>query len=345
MNSFRSHLSWIALASGVSLLAPLGFGCKKDDKKSEAAKADESEKGGGEKKKGGSGGYTSGDVLKHVPSSCKAGRIYFNLGLFLKNEAVEKAAESLEDKFAEKLGKKDGKKAEKGFKALKKAGIDPARDVKEIAICMDSTSGDPVVAIGGDFDGKDPIGAMAKAAEEADEKDLEKKESDGVEYLKDGKQYIAAVAPNVVVFTRDKSSFADLKKEGDHASDWSFEKGRIVAFTVTEKKSGTFTGSIDENGDDLDVKFSADLKGEAGEEMADAPKEFKKQFEKMAGEIGKKLAKTPFKKIADDIGEAKIKVDGSKVTVTLTLPASDLGDAVKKAADSDPDELEKVMDL
>ncbi len=344
MNLSRS-LKWLALAGSVTLLAPTAFGCKKDAKKQEEAKADEDGKDDGAKKKKKGGGYTSGDVLAHVPASCKGGRIFVNLGLLLNNEAVEKAAESLEEKLSEKLGKKDGKKAEKGFKALKKAGIDPARDVKEIAICVDASTSDPVVAIGGDFDGKDPIGAMAEAAEAADEKELEKKESDGVEYLKDGKTYIAAVAPNVVVFTRDKSSLSELKEKNEVSDAWSFEKGRILAFTVNDKKSGTFTGSIDESGDDLEVKFTADMKGEAGEQMADAPKQFKKQFEALAEQVGKKLSKTPFKKIADDIAQAQIKVDGSKVTVTLTFPAADLGDAIKRAADADPDELEKVIDL
>jgi len=343
MSIVRSFMGWGLVACALSVSAA---GCKKDEKK-ESEKSEKATKDdeGSKKKKGGDEKYANGTVLKHLPKSCKGGRIYMNIGLFLKNEAVEKAAEALEDKFAEKMNKKDGKQLTKAFKSLKKSGIDPARDVKEIAFCFEPGMKEGVAAIGGNFSGKDPIGAIATAAEEAGEKELEKKEADGVEYVKDGKEFIASVAPNVLVITKVKSQFADLKTGEGSEEGWDFDKSRILSFAVNDKKNGKFTGSISEAGDDLAVKVTGDFAGDTGEKIEEDPQQFKKGAQAMLDKLESKLKKGPFKKIADDIGNAKIKVDGSKVTLTLSMPTSDLGDAIKKASDMSEDDLEGAVDL
>jgi hypothetical protein len=345
MSKFRSFMGWGAAV--VCALSVSVAGCKKKDDAKDGDKSEKATKDdeGGKKKKDGDDKYATGTVLKHLPKACKGGRIYVNVGLFLKNEAVEKATAALEDKFAEKMKKKDSKQLSKALKSLKKSGIDPAHDVKEVAFCFEPGMKEGVAAIGGNFAGKDPIGAIEKAADESGEKDLEKKEADGVEYVKSGKDFIASVAPNVLVITKTKADFADLKAGDGSDEGWDVDKGRILSFFVNDKKSGKFNGTITESGEDLDVKFTGDFSGDTGEKIEDDPKQFKKQFEAMRDQFETKLKKGPFKKIADDIGSAKIKVDGSKVTVTMTLPSSDLGDAIKKAADMDEDELQNAVDL
>lgn len=339
----RSMLVWGSIA--VSLCVASGCG-KKDEKSSEKSeKASKDDDGDKKSKKSSGDKYVAGDVIKHLPKACKGGRMFFNMASFLKNEAVEQAAEALEEKVAEKMKKKDGKQMSKALKSLKKSGIDPARDVKELAFCFEPGMKEGIFAIGGDFAGKDPIGAIAKASNDTDDKDLEKKDADGVEYVKDGKTFVGAVSPNVLIVTQNKATFADLKSGDGGGDGWDVGKGRIMSFDVNDKKKGKFTGSITENGDDLDFKIIADFSGDTGEKIEEDPQQFKKQFEKMRDAFETKLSKGPFKKIADDIGKAKIKVDGTKVTVTLTVPASDLGDSIKKAADLKEDELDKVVDL
>lgn len=340
--SIRTYVGWGSIAMALFVV-----GCdkksEKSDDKSEKATKDDGDK---KSKKGGDDKYASGDAVKYLPKACKGGRFYFNLGTFLKNEAVEKAAEALEDKISESMKKKEkaGKKLAPALKALKKAGIDPARDIKEVALCFEPGMKEGTVAIGGNFAGKDPIAAIAKAAEEADEKELEQKESDGVSYVKDGKAFIAAVAPNVLVVTQSKAQFADLKA-GEGGKGWDVGKGRILSFDFDDKKNGKFVGSITEEGEDLTFKITADFAGSTGDKIEDNPQQFKKQFEKMRDQLESKLKKGPFKKIADDIGNAKIKVDEGVVTVTLTMPSSDLGDSIKKAAEMKDDELEDAVDL
>lgn len=341
--SIRTFVGWGSIAVSLCVVS-----CgKKDEKATEKSEKATKDDGEGKKKKSGDGDkFAAGESVKYLPKSCKGGKIYFSLGTFLKNEAVEKAAEALEDKIADGIKKKEksGKKLAPALKALKKAGIDPARDVKEIAMCFEPGMKEGTIAIGGNFAGKDPIAAIAKAAEETDEKELEKKEEDGVEYLKDGKTYVGLVAPNVLVITKAKASFADLKG-GEGGSGWTTGKGTIVSFDIDDKKNGKFVGSITESGDDLEFKVTGDFAGDTGDKIEEDPQQFKKQFEKMRDQLEGKLSKGPFKKIADDIGNAKIKVDGSKVTVTLTMPSADLGDSIKKAAAMKDDELENAVDL
>jgi hypothetical protein len=345
MSTFRSFVGWGALT--VCALSVSLAGCGKKDEKKEGDKSEKATKDdeGGKKKKGDGEKYATGSVLKHLPKACKGGRIYVNIGLFLKNEAVEKAAEALEDKFSEKMKKKDGKQLSKAFKSLKKSGIDPARDIREIAFCFEPGMKEGIAAIGGNFAGKDPVGAIATAAEEAGEKELEKKEADGVEYVKDGKEFIALVAPNVLIITKSKAQFADLKAGDGSDEGWDMAKGRIVSFGVNDKKNGKFNGTITEAGDDLDIKITADFAGDTGDKIEEDPKQFKKGAEAMRDQFEAKLKKGPFKKIADDIGKAKIKVEGSQVTISLTLPASDLGDSIKKAADMSEEDLDTAVDL
>ncbi|MBI2391388.1 MAG: hypothetical protein HYV09_17490 [Deltaproteobacteria bacterium] len=345
MSTSRSLVGWVAVVGSVLFLTPV-VGCGKKDKAESSEKSEKATKDDeGKKKSKSDEKYATGDVFKYVPSSCKGARVYVNLGLFLKNEAVEKSAEALEDKLSTGMKKKDSKAMGKALKSLKKSGIDPARDIKEIAVCGDASLDEFTIAIGGNFAGKDPIKAIAKATEEAGEKELEEKETDGVQYVKDGKDYVGAVAPNVLVVTRSKAKFADLKTGEGKDTDWDVAKGRIISFKFASKKDGKFSGTITENGDDLDLKVTADFAGDTGDKIEGDPKAFKKGFDMQKEALEDKLKKGPFKKIADDIGNAKVKVDGSKVTVTLTVPAKDLGDAITKAAEMSEDELEGAVDL
>jgi hypothetical protein len=344
MSTIRSFVGLGAVALAAVWVMPVAGCSKKADKdgeKSEKATKDDE----GKKKKGGDEKYATGDVLKYLPKTCKGGRIYFNLGLFLKNDAVEKSAEALEDKVTGAIKKKDGAAFSKAMKSLKKSGIDPARDVKEIAFCFEPGMKEGIGAIGGNFAGKDPVGAIADAADAAGEKELEKKKADGIEYVKDGSEFIAAVSENVLVITKSKAKLADLAAAEGSDSGWNVEKGRILSFDVNDKKNGKFLGAVTDTGEDLDFKISIDFAGDTGDKIEEDPKQFKKNLESMRDALEKKLKKSPFKKIADDIGEAKIKVDGSKVTISWTLPEKDLADAINKAASMSEDDLEGVIDL
>lgn len=337
-------LGWVAVLSGAMLVsATAGCGKKKEGDTSEKAEKANKDDEGGKKKEKAAEKYATFDLFKHTPKSCKYLRVYMNVGLFLKNEAIEKSAESIEDKLSSSMKKKDAKELGKALKSLKKSGIDPAKDVKELTVCGDEDKDDVTVVIGGNFAGKNPLDAIVKASE--DDKDVEKKESDGLEYVKDGKTYIAALSPNVLVVTKSKGAFADLKDTGTSHGDWDVDKGRLVAFKVNDKKNGKFTGTISESGEDLDFKFVGDFAGDTGEKIEANPAKFKKELEQQLEFFEKKLSKGPFKKIADDIGSAKLKVDGTKVTVTLTVPASDLGDTLDKIAKMEPEDLDKSIDL
>ncbi len=328
------------LAAALALTLPVAA-CSKDKK--EEATADKDGKDGKASGKKKSGGYSRGEVLSHVPKSCKTARVYVDIAGLLRTDAVLASADVLQEKLTDlaKSGSSGDKKAQKALKALKKAGIDPTHDVKEVAICAGAGPKDIVVALGGDFAGKDPLEAIAKAGEAAGEDEAKIKEADGVKYLKAGKAFIGLVSTNVIVFTEDKDSLSDLAKDNDQSSAWGAGKNKLLAFKGKDKKAGEFEGSLEERGEDIVAKLVLDVKGldEKGSSSA-----VKKQLEATAEQLGKKL-KGPFKKLGDAVAETKFQVDGDTVTVTLSVPSSDLADVIKKLAAMDEKDLKETVDL
>jgi hypothetical protein len=347
------RMRWLVLSGVLGLASVSVLSCKKDPPK-EDSKADKDDDKDSKKKKKKSGDdddgeaavkYKNGDALKHVPGTCKAGYAYLNLGAFLKNEAIASNADSLQEKLGDAMKSgKDAKKASKALKALKKSGFDFTKDIKEFAMCAPSDWKDPVAIVGGNFSGKDILGALVKANDATgDGGDLEKKESDGISYLKMKKGVLALVGPNVIAVGDHKDDVFELKKKGSGADAWDVGKGRIFAMHVVDKKDMNVDGSITENGDNLDFKVAVEMNGSQGEQMKANPAQFKTEFKKMANQIADKLEKTPFKNLADDIRGAKIEIDGSKVTVTITSPASELALAIKTAAEASEDDLGKMF--
>lgn len=326
------------LAAALALTLPVAA-CSKDKK--EDATADKDGKDGKSSGKKKSGGYSRGEVLSHVPKACKTARVYVDVAGLLRADAVLASADVLQEKLSS-MGKSSGdKKAKKGLEALKKAGLDPTHDIKEIAICAGADKNDMTVAIGGDFAGKDPLDAIAKASEAAGEDEPKIKEADGVKYLKAGKAFLGLVAPNVLVFTADKDVFADLAKDNDQSSAWGAGKAKLIAFKGKDKKAGEFEGSLEEKGEDLVAKLVLDVKGleEKGSSSA-----VKKQLEATAEQLGKKL-KGPFKKLGDAVADTKFEVDGDTVTVKISVPSADLADVIKKLAAMEEKDLKETVDL
>lgn len=337
----KAPLRTIFAAAALTLAVPFASsvaGCsKKDEATADKSDKDKGGKSSGKKK----GGYGRGDLLSHVPKSCKKARIYVDVAGLLGSEAILTSADALEEKLAD-LGKSSGdKKAKKALSALKKAGLDPTHDVKDVAICAGKDTRDVTVAIGGDFAGKDPLDALAKAAEAAGDDEPKVKEADGVKYLKAGKAFVGLVAPNVLVFTEDKDTFGDLAKGEDQSSAWGLGKNRLVVFKGNDAKAGEFEGSIEEKGSDLVARLSLDVKGLGGKA---SPSKVKTELEGAAEHLSKKL-KGPFKKLGDAVAETKFDVDGDTVTIKLTVPSADLADVLKKLAAMDEKDLKESVEL
>ncbi len=370
MDFVKSRLSVIALAAlfGVSGVSTVGCG-KKDDKKEESSsksdkdkkkadddKADDDkaddDKGSGKKKKakkgddddddkgskkankaGKGGKYASGEVLKHIPKTCPAGQFYFDLGELQKNDAFASNVDAFQEKITASMKDKDLEKGSAFLKSLKKSGIDPTKDIKEVVFCG-AAKKDFVAAIGGNFDGKDPLGALVKATKDAaDEDKVEKKTKDGVDYLQGKKAVIVQVSPNVLVLADDLDSALELQKENDNSTSWDIGKGKIVSFDFDDNGNKVAIDLASKD-DSLELTVVADTK-KAGVKQKDA--------DAVAKMIGTNLAKGPFASIADDIKATKVTVDGNKITIVFKSSNEHMSTLMKTLSTTDPKEIQAAL--
>ncbi|MFI5299710.1 MAG: hypothetical protein ACHREM_16610 [Polyangiales bacterium] len=348
-----AHARGLIVVAALAAFGTSQVACKKDSPK-ESASADKGDKKSDKKgdKKGDDDGddapaYTKGDVLKHMPGKCKTAFFYMDLAGLQKTDAFKDNADKLQDKLAESIKGEDGEKAEKVLKAFKKSGINPTKDVQELAICVgEDTEKDVVIGFGGAFAGKDPIGAITKAMEAGGEDAPKKKTDGGVTYIveKDKKSpaVIAEVAPGVVLLTQgdDVAPLKKLKKVGEIADGYNFGKGRLASMHGQSPDGKGFAEAdlaITSKGSDIEIKVAATgVDKHALTEVSDAKiKEGKKELATM-------VKSSPFKMLADDIDTLKVKADGDKVSVSITIAGEHLAAAIKKITDMKEEELEAL---
>jgi hypothetical protein len=330
------------LVLSLALCAPLlSMGCPKKD--ATATKDDEKST-----KAAKESGYARGDVLHHVPEKCGAAWIYFDLAAIRKLEAVDKNLDAMQDKAVDSAGSSDAKKMKKALKAMSDAGIDPKKDMQEMAICAGDDKS-VVVAIGGSVKGKDVLEGIQNAIEATGEAKVEKKKKKGLSYLKVDEALLAMVSDTVLVVTLDEDTLADLSKEGDVGKIWSLEDGRLVSGGFVRKKGGDkdvdLTGSIDASGDDLLVAVTAKAKTpEAKKALEEDGDDVKKEIkDKILGSFADVLEKIPAKGLADDLRDAKVTVGDGAIKGKLTVHGKNLTKAVDKLMAMDPEEIEKLF--
>jgi predicted regulator of Ras-like GTPase activity (Roadblock/LC7/MglB family) len=319
---------------------------KKGKKGKKKAKADDDK--GDEKpaKAGKSGKYAQGDVLEHVPKECSMLRLYVDVRALQKNEAFAANTDTLQEKLTSAMKDDGGEKGQKVMKALKKAGIDPTKDVRELAMCGQGKD-DFVMAIGGDFGAKDPLDALSKALEDSGDDAPKSSETDGVKMLeikgKKGKTYVGAVSPGVLVLANDKDVLAGLKDAKPKTSDWDVDSDRLAFFYFREKGKMAFDLTMSTQTDGVEVKFIGTFEDKTGDKMKEAPKAIEAEFVKMAGKFGTKMAGTPFDAIGSDVKATKISVAGNVVTVILGVANDHLAKLIKAVAESTPKELKSAL--
>lgn len=320
-------------------------GCKKKDDSTTKATADDKKKKSGDDDDT-SADFSRGDTLKHVPKSCKMARGYVDYAGLLADPALKVHASKIDDKIAESIKGENGKKAEKALEILKKAKVDPGKDIHEIAVCADSDQS-VMVVVGGDFAGKDVLGAIQKISklEDDPDKEMKKKDGDGFSYLKGkGKGIIAQITPNVFAMADDVDAFSDVLKSNDQSSKFAADKGTIVSVTGASKKDGVDEGSLvlTNKGDNQELVISATLSGKAKKEIGSDPDAAKKQIKQVIEELAKMVDSSPAADLADDLRAAKVKVDGDTVTISLKVPNKDLASSLQKLIDMKESDLEQL---
>ncbi len=283
--------------------------------------------------------YTRGDVLRHVPKHCYE-HVYLGVSALLANDAVTASVKFLREKIADSSDK-DGVKVSRILDNLKSSGIDPTRDLKEVAYCKpNDDDDDEVTVLGGNFSGKDILATVSRAAKAGGFTITDKKEVHGIPSLKlDQSSFIGIVAPNVLAIVRSKYDLPDLNKSTDHTDDWKVEKEDILqAHLVSDINIDAQISAI---GDDWALDLT--LEGKAGSKLQSDPDAFKAEVSNGIDQAARKLRGTPFEAVARDIKKIKIDVDGSKVSMSLLVPSSHIADVIREAAEASSDDLKKAL--
>jgi hypothetical protein len=335
----------IALAACVPV-----FGCSK--KSDSGSSTDKATKDDGKKSKGDddddSAEFSRGDVLKHVPKTCDMARAYVDYAGLVADPALKVNAGKIDDKIAQGLKGDQGKKAEEALKILKKAKIDPGTDIKEFAVCANGQD-DVVLVLGGDFAGKDVLGAIQKlsALDDDPDKAMKKKDADGFSYLKGkGKGVIAQLTPNVFGIADSPDTLGDLVKANDQSSKFDAGKGRLIVVKGASKKDGIDDGELQltNKGDNLELGVTATLSGKAMKQLAGSsdPDQAKQAIKQALQEVAKMVDKSPASDLADDLRDAKVKLDGNTLSVTMKIPNKDLAKSLQNLIDMNESDLEQL---
>ena len=282
------------------------------------------------------GATASADVLKHMPKDCDEGRVFVNLGKLLAGGDLGTSVDTLIGK-AMSSGKADDKKAAEVMKTLKDGGIDPVKDIREIAVCANKDKKKTVVAISMEPKAEKPADVFAKAAEVGDGKAPTKEEKDGATFLKSatGNSSMAVIGKNMLLMGDDQAFLAGLVKGSDGAGDFGESKSHIVWAKVDPTKSKAEV-MMKEAGSDYDLKVMF----AAGK---DAPK-MKEQFEKSLPELDKMAEKMAFVKPLLPVAKnGKIEVAGENLTFVTKFPKTAIGSFLSEASKADPKEIMKGL--
>ena len=276
------------------------------------------------------------DVLKHMPKDCDEGRVYVNVGKLFAGGDLGSSLDTIVGK-AMAQGKADDKKAEAVMKTLKEGGVDPLKDIREVAVCANKDDKKTVVVVSMEPKAEKPADVFAKAAEAATGKAPTKEEKDGATWVQsaEDKAVMAFVGKNVMLIGEDKEVLGAAIKGGDGASEFGDAKSSIVWAKVDPNKSKADINMKEVGSDyDLNVKFVG------GKDAA----KMKEQFEKMLPEVDKAAEQMPFVKPLLPVAKnGKMAVEGENVTFTTKFPKAAISEFLKEASKVDPKELVKGL--
>jgi hypothetical protein len=284
---------------------------------------------------GGTPSTATADVLKHMPKDCDEGRVFVNMSKFLAGGDMGAAFDTLIGK-AMAQGKADDKKAAEVMKVLKDGGIDPLKDVREIAVCANKDDKKTVVAVSMEPKADKPADVFAKAMETGEGKAPTKEEKDGMTFLKSGKGEggLAVVSKNMILIGEDIKTLQGVAKGGDGAGEFGDAKSTLVWAKVDPTKTKTEV-VMKEAGSDYDLNVKLVSK--------DAAKT-KTEFEKMLPELDKVAEKMPFAKPLLPIAKnGKMDAQGENLTFTTKFPKDAIAKFLTEASKVDPKEIMKGL--
>jgi hypothetical protein len=274
-----------------------------------------------------------GSLFKHMPKDCAEGRVYANIAKILTPDTHD-ALDKLTTKMIAEGGA-DAKKGDEALKALKEGGIDPAKSVREVAVCANKEDAKTLVAVNMDMSKADKPGdVFAKAMEKSTGKAPKKEEIDGVTYLQsgEGKVWLAFVGKETLLVSEGKDTLTAAVKGAGGEADFAEAPSYVLWAKMTDNNMQIMAK---EAGDNFDLTIKATDKNAA---------KIKSEFEKVQPELDKMADKmTAFKPLLPIGKNAKVEVSGENVTATTNFPKKAIADTLNNMKDLSLKDLEKQM--
>ena len=275
-------------------------------------------------------------LLVHLPPRCEVGRVFVDWRGLTHHAAFKGHLPALEEKAAEAMRGDMGEGVEAALRAFRKQGLDPARDIGEVAMCI-RTERNPILAFSVDLHGHDfwrVLDAISKQYGATQK--LATKVVDGVRYFEADGSFLAQVAPEIIVLDV-KGEVGDLAALADRegvAKGWQAAQGALVwAHVVTER--GAVDLSLNAEGSDLVLEARV-ASPEVGRDRFT-----QKEIRRGLDDLARQLAATPFQPLADDIRHMTITKDGDAVRGKLIAPSAHVSAAIERILAATEEELER----
>ena len=303
-------------------------------------------------------GYTHGAVFEHLPDDCAVFE-YVDFAAIDGSSAVSAVADKRDaglsdwdDDLDDGEGIRpadgdDGKGRAATLRALKKAGLRPYGDVKEVAFCEvhDESSTETLLVIGGSFRGKDLLSAMRSALLHRDRKAREERlkldEMDGHASLRlegnGGEDRYAVMATSQVVMIGPKRLIERQLASHSASRAYAVREGEVIVRHLDADASGK--GPIEERYSLSKTQLTFTRIFPGGEaDVVTTTSLYKAYGDKVRNIDSLTL-------LADGYASAQVTHDdGPDVKVEVTWPIGDLAKTVRALLDTDAHHLAPSID-
>ncbi|MEO7093490.1 MAG: hypothetical protein ABI175_09580 [Polyangiales bacterium] len=300
-------------------------------------------------------GYTHGAVFEHLPADC-AVMEYVDFTAIDESPAVSsittKRDKALVD-WAEDLDDEDGirrstdedaKGRASTLRTLKRFGLRPYGDVKEVAYCEvhDEGTVEKMLAIGGSFRGKDLLTAVREGLLHRDRKRKEDKlkldEIDGRPYLRLDDERYATMATSQVLLVGPKKLIERYIAARPVAAKYGIKNGLALVRHWNLDGEKTTTDETFAITKEKLVFTRVALPGNPPAEVTAIKERLQALAEKLRKVDG-------LEDLADAYENADVENQGGEVRTTVTFAMTDVAKATKALVDSDWHELKPMIEV
>jgi hypothetical protein len=274
------------------------------------------------------------DLLAHLPADCATGRVFVDWRSIAHHPAFAGHLQALEDKASHAMGTEGQSTARDVLARFREKGLDPARDVESIGMCIRDSKA-VVVGVGGDFEDKDLLKILLEVARASGEKKAPPRgEIEGIKYVGDTEALFAQVVPRVFVIATAGEP-ADLARMADRvrvAKDWRAAEGTMIWAAIDLDAKTKVEMSVHADGDDLvvDGEVVSDEIAKAHASDSDVRKEVAK--------LADGLAESPLAPLAEDVRALDLKISGPAIHAHFVAPSTHVSktiDALLRASDAE----------